>query len=514
MIKLWFAILSACFLAAGTASFFRNVHIFQLNGYKPPVQRRWVRDHIEPLLARSVWALGAAPLVQKWGAWGTVGACVLFLAVLALNLPWKSKAKKPLVVTARVKRLLGTYLLLHAVPILLGFLAPEGWAFGALLMSFGLAGAPWLVLGADSLNGPVEKAVSRHYIRDAARLLAQSPQLRVIGVTGSYGKTSVKFFLEKLLSVSYNVLITPENYNTTLGVVRTVRERLRPTHELFVCEMGARNVGDIKEICDLVKPELGVITAIGPQHLESFGSLQNVVKTKFELADALPEGGVLFRNADDEEIRNRKVAVKTVDYGTLRGDYRAEDITAEEGGFRFTLRGVTFHTRLLGRHNILNLCAAIAVANTLGIPLEKLTLPVRRLESVPHRLQLLGAGNRLIIDDAYNSNPAGALAALEALAAFPRLRVLVTPGMVELGGRQEELNRAFGSQAAARCDRAVLVGEKQAAPIRAGLLAAGFPQEHIAVAATVQEAVRIADGYDDGGRGRVILLENDLPDNY
>ena len=512
MTNLAYACLSLCLLAAGAVLFLKYVHFFQLNSYKHGVQKKWVQEHVEEIILRGVWALGAVLLINGLGTLGIWLSCLLFLLVLALNIP--KKAKKKLVLTARVKRLGLTYLLIHCLPILLGFCAPEGEAYGALLASFCLTGAPWLLLGADDLNRPMEKAINRRYVREAERLLADAKGLTVIGVTGSYGKTSVKFFLEKLLSVQYNVLVTPENYNTTLGVVRTVRERLKATHEIFVCEMGARNVGDIREICELVKPRYGVITAIGPQHLESFGSIANVVKTKFELADALPEDGTLFRNADDENIRNRKVAVHTVDYGLSRGDFTAQDIRVFEGGSRFTVCGVEFTTRLIGRHNVLNVCAAIAVAVSLGISPEKLVLPVRRLESVPHRLQLLGSGDRLIIDDAYNSNPAGAAAALEALAAFSGLRILVTPGMVELGSQQAELNRQLGLKAASCCDWAILVGEKHAGPIRAGLLEGGFPPERIAVRETVEEAVKLADSLDAGGGRRIILLENDLPDNY
>lgn len=505
-------VLSLSCLGAGFVLFRRYAHIFQLNGYKHPVQERWVRDNIEGVMLRGVWALGAAPLVHGLGRIGLWLAAVLFLLVLGLNLP-RQKAKKPFVMTKRMRRLLGTYALLHLLALVFLLFMPDGGGFGALLCSFCLAGAPWLLLLADTLNKPVEKAIDNGYIRDAKRILADCPDLTVIGVTGSYGKTSVKFFLEKLLSTEYNVLVTPENYNTTLGVVRTIRERLRAQHRLFVCEMGARNVGDIKEICDLVHPRYGVITAIGPQHLESFGSLGNIVKTKFELADSLPEDGILFANQDDENIRNRKPAVRVVGYGLTRGDYLAEDLTVSPRGSTFTLGGVEFRTRLLGAHNVQNICAAIAVANTLGIPLEKLRLPVQQLESVPHRLQLLGGGMRTVIDDAYNSNPAGAAAALEVLSAFPALRILVTPGMVELGEKQESLNRDFGARAAGKCDYAILVGAKQAPPIRAGLLSAGFPEDRVLVCATVQEAVAAADALEPG-RERVILLENDLPDNY
>lgn len=503
---------AVCYLAAAALLFRKHVHIFQLNGYKPPVQTAWIRDNIEPLMLRSIWALAAVLLVKELRTVGLYLTAALFLAIAVLNRP--AKEKKPLVWTARVRRMAVTDLILHAIPLLYAFFAPDGEAFGALLMSFALVGAPWLVLAANRLNKPVEKAVDRHYIRDAERILRDCPDLKVIGVTGSYGKTSVKFYLEKLLSVRYNVLVTPLNYNTTLGVVRTVRERLRATHEIFVCEMGARNLGDIKEICDLVHPKYGVITAIGPQHLESFGSIANVVKTKFELADALPADGILFANLDDEEIRNRKVSVPVVGYGTQRGDWQAEILSCDEHGLRFTVNGTEFTTKLLGRHNVQNLCAAIAVACTLGIPAEQLVRPVRQLEPVAHRQQLLGSGDRLIIDDAYNSNPAGALAALETLSLFDGLRILVTPGMVELGSRQAELNRTFGSQAATRCDRVFLVGKKQAGPILEGLRAAAFPESAVTVTDTVEEAVRLADALDTGGKRRIILLENDLPDNY
>ncbi len=510
----WFyGALCLVYLGVAFLLFRKHAHIFQLNSYKHNVQEKWARDNIEPLMLRTVWALAAVFLLRELGSvWGSVAAAVLFAVVGLLNRP--QQAKKPLVFTARVKRLLATYGVIHLIPILFGFFAPDGEAFGALLMSFCLVGAPWLILAADSLNKPIEKSISNGYVKDAKRILSECPDLKIIGVTGSYGKTSVKFFLEKLLSVQYNTLVTPLNYNTTLGVVRTVRENLRATHEVFVCEMGARNVGDIKEICDLVHPQMGVITAIGPQHLESFKSIQNVIKTKFELADSLPAEGVFFGNMDDDNIRGRRVNVKTVGYGTLRGDYRAENIACDEHGLRFTVRGVEFETKLLGKHNVQNLCAAIAVANTLGIPLEKLRQPVRQLEAVEHRQQLRGSGNRLIIDDAYNSNPAGALAALETLSLFEGLRILVTPGMVELGAKQTELNTQFGRDAASRCDWAVLVGKKQAGPIQAGLIEAGFPKERILVKDTVQEAVAAADAIDANGGRRVILLENDLPDNY
>ena len=148
--------------------------------------------------------------------------------------------------------------------------------------------------------------ISHGYVKDARRILESMPGLTVIGITGSYGKTSTKNFLHSLLSVKYNVLMTPESYNTTMGVVRTVRERLRPTHQVFIVEMGAKNPGDIREICDLVRPKYGMITSIGEQHLETFKTLDNIIKTKFELADAIPRRDCLL-NLDNRYIRDIRV---------------------------------------------------------------------------------------------------------------------------------------------------------------------------------------------------------------
>jgi UDP-N-acetylmuramoyl-tripeptide--D-alanyl-D-alanine ligase len=352
-------------------------------------------------------------------------------------------------------------------------------------------------------------------------------------VTGSYGKTSTKYFLHALLSSRFNTLMTPESFNTTLGVVRTVRTQLKPVPELVTCDLGARNAGDIKEICDIVRPRHGVITAVGPQHLESFKSLENIVKTKFELADALPEGGLLFLNGDDSILRGRArptdvlYSVDSVPGG--KAACTAGDIRVSERGssFRVTFpdgEERRFETPLLGRHNVQNILAAVAVADRLGVGRGDMAVSVARLEPVPHRLQLIRRNSLVIIDDAYNANPNGARAALETLGMFEGLKILVTPGMVELGSAQDENNRAFGAEAAAVCDHVVLVGEKQTRSLREGLKAAGFPDERIHIAGSPEQAFekierldpngRSPSGHGPNGRGpKVILLENDLPDN-
>ncbi len=519
------------------------VHMLQLNSYRPERYRKWMLENDKRTLPGYRVLLSGMPLavLMMFGFEGTVGivaysAAILF-ALIATVLERPKPAKKPLVYTPRVKRLLATIAGINAVLLVLGFLLPPAFEalrpliFGemyvgvltvgrtlpAMLLLIVLMPVMFVQLG-NRLNAPIERHIANGFTKDAKRILAQMPDLTVIGITGSYGKTSTKNFLTALLSVKYNVLMTPESYNTPMGVVRTVRERLRASHEIFICEMGAKNRGDIREICEIVHPHHGMITAIGEQHLETFKTIETIVDTKFELADALPEGGIAFLNVDNEYIASRKVGgVKVVSYGLYDGAvYRATDIVADENGSRFTVQApdgdiCEYSTRLLGAHNIQNLIGCIAVANQLGITLKELKAPVRQMKPVPHRLQLLPNG---YIDDAYNSNPAGFRSALDVLGAMTDTRrVLVTPGMVELGERQEALNEELGAYAASRCDWAILVGEKQAPPLKKGLLSQGFDEEHIFVAMDLHQGLSFVHALPPVER-QIVLLENDLPDNF
>lgn len=515
------------------------MHMFQQNSYKPREYGEWMAVHanVGRLLGKCLYALISLPLVLIGNTGCIIAACFMNGMTILVNKP--HKAKKPLVYTPRVRRMLVTtgilYLLAAAVVSL-----PEFFAGNLVLASPGAIAQPahplfrnvafillllfllqpFLVLLVNGVNHPIEKGIDQHYIDDAARILREMPNLKIIGVTGSYGKTSVKYYLSTLLSTQYNVLHTPGNYNTTLGVVRTIRERMKPFHEIFICEMGAREVGDIKEICDLVHPDYGIITSIGPQHLQSFHTIENIVATKFELADAVPASGKVFLNYDNSYIREKKINKKIVSYGIAekKTDFCAYDIAVSPRGSHFKMKDETgkeyeFHTKLVGSHNVQNIAGAIAVAHTLGIPMEKLLYPVKQLESVPHRLQLVKQGDRILIDDAYNSNRNGFEAALDTLAMFKQLRILLTPGMVELGEKQYDENKAVGIYAADKCDYAVLVGKEQTKPIQDGLMEAGFPANRMILVDTLQEAFRMVNAIPNE-KQKVVLIENDLPDNY
>lgn len=526
----WMILWSATYLVGAVWYELYIAHMFQQNSYKPREYREWMQVHsnIGRLLGKSLYAVISLPLLWIGNIACLIAACFMNLMTILVNKP--RKAKKPLVYTPRVKRMLFTTAVIYLIGIVVSVAAgislaatsDQIWRTTGIVLLVLFLLTPFMILLVNLINRPVEQGINRRYINDAARILRQMPDLKIIGVTGSYGKTSVKYFLNTLLSSRYNVLCTPGNFNTTLGVVRTIREQMKPFHEIFICEMGAREVGDIKEICNLVHPGYGIITSIGPQHLQSFHTIENIIGTKFELADAVPAEGKVFLNYDNDYIRNKKINRQVVSYGTADADdrinYRAYDITVSPEGSAFKMkdqneREYVFHTRLVGNHNVQNIAGAIAVANTLGIPMEKLIYPVKQLESVAHRLQLVKQGNRILLDDSYNSNKNGFMAALDTLSMFRELRILMTPGMVELGEKQYDENKEVGIYAADKCDYAVLVGKEQTKPIQDGLSEAGFPSGKMIVVDTLQEAFQMVNAIPDE-KQKVVLIENDLPDNY
>ena len=495
--------------------------MFQLNSYRAGSQIGWLRrNFVKGYLIRHILALPI--LASSFASPGTAAALSAALYAIQLYGNRPRKAKKPLIFTNRIKRMALTNAVITAAAALGGFFA--SFAVHAVILAVTLSLSPVMVLLSNALNAPLERAINKWYINDAARIIKNHPRLTVIGVTGSYGKTSTKFFLQRLLSARFNVLMTPESYNTTLGVVKTIRTLLKPIHEIFICEMGAKRAGEIKESCDIVRPKYGVITSIGPQHLESFGSIETVEKTKFELAEALAGDGALFLNFDDERLRKKKYAGKTISYSISgerpgkRCDYTARDIRVSKSGSSFSIKLpeeiMNFRTKLIGTHNVTNITAAIAVCKHLGMASEDAVAGVARLEPVPHRLQIVEGRGMTIIDDSYNSNEAGVRAALNALGMFEGYKILVTPGMVELGESQDEYNRRFGAQAAAVCDYVILVGRRQTRSILEGLMSRSYPEEQVFTADDLKEAFERINLLRTGGMEKVVLIENDLPDNY
>lgn len=510
---LYILISFVCFMFAFT----NRVHMFQLNAYKYVFMRDWIKTNFKMLFSKSLLPVLSLLILFLPSDAAKLVAIIPNVVFLLLNLP--KKAKKPLVYTTRVKRqyatATGLFLILSAISVAFDILV-----YPIFVLNIALIIPSYFLLFVNLLNQPMEKAVRRKYINEAKKKIQSLPNLTVIGITGSYGKTGTKYILEKLLSEKYNVLMTPASYNTTMGVVKTIRENLTSLHDIFICEMGARSVGEIKEICDIVKPKYGIITSIGPCHLETFGSIENVIKTKFELCDALPDDGIIFLNADNPHIARKNDVSRTAVYygiGNKDADVKAEILSLGEAGTSFEVKSkdttTKLSTKLLGEHNIVNVLGCIAVAKELGVSDEQLLLGSKRIEAAPHRLSLIKGAGFCIIDDSFNSNPAGSSAALKVLSGFDGCKIIITPGMIELGEKQDEYNFELGKKAAEVCDYIFLVGERQTRSIKKGVLSHGFDEEKLIVFEKVEDAINTAKFLGEEKR-RIILIENDLPDNF
>ena len=507
-------------------------HIFQLESYQfPGYFRSLKRNPVHAWLPGLAIAVGSLILYYLYGAidasvlpdWAkTVGTIALLPIAFGLGKGLgrvfnAKKAKKQFVFTSRVKRL---YAVSALVMVALSYLLAQGPV--AILPALWPLALPLVVALNGLLAWPIEKLISECYFRDARRKLLANPQLVRIGITGSYGKTSVKHMLGEILSEKYPTLITPASFNTPMGVSRAIRERLTPSHQVFVGEMGARHMGDIREMCRLVRPTIGVLTSVGPQHLDTFKTVERVAKTKYELIEALPADGHAYFCDDHgicRELYNRTQKPKTL-ISLTQGDADvwSENVTVSAAGSAFDLciRGkgrARCQTKLLGEHNIINILTAAAVANDLGLTLKQIANGISRLTPIKSRLELIATpGQFTIINDAFNSNPVGAKAALRVLEQFAKRRIIITPGMVELGEKEAEYNREFGKAIAQSADIAIIVGKKRAQPILDGLREAGFPQESTyrvdnleASTALLRQIVRKDD---------TVLYENDLPDHY
>ena len=530
---LFYLLIITCYIRAviRTAN---GLHILQLDGYKPRRYLKWISEHlgncfeiIEILLIAGVLiAISVYPSILS--TWTYSVLCLTWTAFQVYRIVRRKKltAKKPLVFTARAKRLLGLSLSLLAVVAILfvSFVNDEGRRIGIFL--FSELSVPILAVN-SFLIWPLEQTINNTYLRDARKRI-NTLQPKIIGITGSYGKTSTKYILNQILSQKYNTLMTPDSYNTPMGICKVIRGDLSPKHEIFIVEMGAYKRGDIRDLCRLAPPDIGILTAVGPVHLERFKTIENTTRAKYELIEALPQDGLAVINADNEicaKLAEATDTVPVVQYSIEANDsvkLRAKNIIQNEKGLTFTVTDkdvgtVEITTRLLGKHNVSNILAAMSVALHCGMTLTAIQSTVSTLEPVPHRLELMeGAAGVTVIDDSFNSNPEGAKAALEVLTDFISERqgkkVLVTPGMIELGEREYDENRLFGSEAAKVCDHIILVGRTRTVPILDGLKNENYPDQKISIVNNLEEAQQQLQTRLKPGD--VVLFENDLPDNY
>lgn len=555
-----YLVAAAPWLLATTRRMLVFFHILQIEEYETTRYFGWVIAHpgrlISPLPA--LLGLGASLCSVAFWAWRSqnwsmVAILFIWLAIglVTLQQHRRPPARKKIVFTSKLLFLLvlGMWLglLLDAFAVWIALhtgdtptnTAPYVALVGFMSAAWVINVASAFVVGLANLAlYPLQWAVKELVVALARRRLRHHRSLTIIGIAGSYGKTSTKEILASLLAAQFKVLKTPASFNTPLGIARVILRDLRPEHQIFVVELGEYYIGDIAKLCRIVRPHIGVVTAVNAQHLERLGTLENVARTMYELIEALPAGGTAIFNNDNEWCRDMAQTTEAqadgrhvVRYGldspyigasahASDMDIWADEIVTDATGVSFALHARTDGQRvrmrvpLLGRHNVQNVLAASAVALACGMTVRDVALAASRVQPIPHRLQLLPTnGGVTVIDDGYNANPDGVAAALEVLRDFAGTRkVLVTPGLVELGTREFEENKLFGRLAARACDLVILVGRNRTVPILEGLQEERFPTAQTII---VKQSSDVPQHLRRLLRpGDVVLITTDLPDTY
>lgn len=365
-------------------------------------------------------------------------------------------------------------------------------------------------------------AAKRYYIASATKKLATYKNIRVVGITGSYGKTSTRNFLVQVLSTQYRVITTPKNINTEIGVARFILDHDFSTDDIFVVEMGAYAKGEIKLIADMVRPEIGIITTIGPEHLALFGTMENIRDTKAELFGSLPKGGLAITNADNpycREIIKKHTHLSIKTFGSSQLHHPSilfTHVEQQKNGllatFNYEGQDIDVRAPLFGTHNAANIAAVLLAAQRIGMKVEDIVSAVQTITSPPHRLQRVERStNVVVLDDTYNSNPEGFLEALDVLAMQDqKKKVVITRGMLELGTKEEEAHVAVGKRIGEVADMVIIISADNAAHIKRGIAASGRTID-VVDDYDMRSVITRYHGIIEAGN-IAILLENRVPE--
>jgi UDP-N-acetylmuramoyl-tripeptide--D-alanyl-D-alanine ligase len=518
----WVPVLTGTFTYLAWRRLLAYLRYFQQEGYEHVRFLRWA--NVRSLTDPAFWVSTASaflflldPLLAV--VLFTVGTVVLGLVQpdprqsgkIALRLTWRARR----VLTVGIVFAVSAFVLLTRV-----FMDGEVRA-PLVAAAFMFAALPLTLIAANAVLAPYERQTQRDFYADAVAQLARVHPF-IIGITGSYGKSSSKAMLAHILQFHAPTLAASGSINTVMGVTRHIREDLVPGHRFMVVEMGAYAVGSIRRLCALTPPAAGLITAVGDMHLERFGSTEAIMQAKSELAHAVPPGGILVVNADSANalrIANQATDRRVLLYGERHTGVlatRVSDIRFVKEGTHFVLqtRGGTYtcFTPLLGRPIILNLAGAFTMAVAVGTDPTVAVASFRTLQPVSNRLEVVEDAGVTWIRDAYNSNQFGFRAALEVAADLPAARrFLVTPGVIELGHEQHSVNTALSREAAGVCDRTVVVSDTNRAAFVDGHREAGREDRLVCVANRAEAFRWLHEQLHDGD---IVILENDLPDLY
>jgi len=426
------------------------------------------------------------------------------------KLQWSQKAKLLALVSL-------TLILLDDV--ITSYKLNGGFELFIILLPIKFLYGPLFLITAQILISPLEYYQKQKKLEATKEKLSKSPNLKIVAITGSFGKTSTKDILYTLLFKKYYTIKTPKSFNTPQGIAQTVLEMVKENTDIFICEMGAYRKGEIKNICSLIKPDIGIITAIAPQHLEKFGSLENIAKAKFELAQSLPKDGVAILNSTYEQIKNNAVSVnaKVIFYGSEKDPFYATSIKTKVTGTEFTMHTpqgkMEINIPLVGEHHVSNFLAATAASLQLGLTLSDIQERARLLLPTPHRLEIRKQGSLTVIDNSYNTNPKASRASLALLKdTLGSQKIIITPGLVELGNQSAKENESFAKDASRVVDEFIIVGENAKEDLLRGLRDSRISKSSIHLVTSTQEGIALLS--EIAKPNAVVLLENDLPDQY
>ncbi len=434
----------------------------------------------------------------------------------ALSLQLAFGKKNRLIFTKRVIRFICTYVIVIYALLAIIFVFSSHWLLILMDIVLLLLLIPFFIILIHYLLYPIELLIKKYYMHKASKKLAVKNCIK-IGITGSFGKTSTKNILYEILSKQYKVCVSPANYNTEMGLTKTILEKL-DDDDILIAEMGARKRKDIEILTRFINPDYAILTTVGGQHLDSFKTLENIENTKFELLEYMKQDGIAVINGDSKSGLKLYQRCKVAKFLTCTSNSYAyaKDIVMSENGSEFTLvldgNELNVKTKLLGKCNIDNIVTATALGYILKIGLEDIKDAIFNLEPTPHRLELIKNEHMCIIDDSYNSNLIGATEALSVLTKFEGRKIVITPGFVEMGQEQDSSNFRLGAEIADSCDYVIIMNELNKHQILAGLISHNFNQKRVFFAKTRKEQTEILKKLSC--EKCVVLFENDLPDNF
>jgi len=304
--------------------------------------------------------------------------------------------------------------------------------------------------------------------------------LTVIAVTGSYGKTSTKEYLTKILSDKFNVLSTKEHRNTEVGIPLSILNDLKPNHEVFIVEMGAYDKGTIKRICNFVKPEIGIVTGVNEQHLALFKSMDNLLSAEGgkELLECLPKDGLIVANGENKYCqdlyKSAKIRKLIYSYSSVK------DVDVKKESVSFSIDNQGFQANVFGKHNILNLLAGIFVAKELGMNLKEISKAISKINSEQASFKVFKSKEGInIIDSTYSANPNGVIADLDYLEIYSGKKVIVMPCLIELGQAAKEVHQKIGKKIAEVCDLAIITTSEHFEDIKKSAIKNGMKEDDI-----------------------------------